>query len=80
MKYTIISTILISKPPLFMCKAKVSYHAVWGVSILPLIVATVYLFSHIIDRVDIFQMCIYDHYMVPKIILFPFEELYFPSK
>jgi hypothetical protein len=23
---------------------------------------------HIIDAVDIFQMCTYDHYMVPKII------------
>ena len=23
---------------------------------------------HIIDTVDMFQMCIYDHYMVPKII------------
>jgi hypothetical protein len=45
-----------------MCKAKVSGHAVWGVSILPLIVATVYFFSHIIDTVDIFQMCIYDQY------------------
>jgi hypothetical protein len=40
MIYTIISTILILKPPLFMWKAKVSGHAVWGVSILPLIVAT----------------------------------------
>ena len=47
MKYTIISTILVLKPPLFMCKAKVSGHAVWGVSILPPIVATVYFFlSH----------------------------------
>jgi hypothetical protein len=23
---------------------------------------------HIIDTVDMFQMCIYDYYMVPKII------------
>jgi hypothetical protein len=62
MKYTIISTILILKPPLFTWKAKVSGHAVWGVSILPLIVAAVYFFSHIIDTLDIFQMCIYDQY------------------
>jgi hypothetical protein len=62
MKYTMISSILILKPPLFMCKAKVSGHAVWGVSIFPLIVATVYFFSNIIDTLDIFQMCIYDHY------------------
>jgi hypothetical protein len=62
MKYTIISTVLILKPSLFMCKAKVSGHAVWTVSILPLIVETVYLFPHIIDTVDMFQMYIYDHY------------------
>jgi hypothetical protein len=74
MKYTIISTILILKPPLFMCKAKVSGHAVWGVSIVPPIVATVYFFSHIIDT------CASMTNMVPKIILFLFEELYFPSK
>jgi hypothetical protein len=28
----------------------------------------VFFFFHIIDAVDIFQMCTYDHYMVPKII------------
>jgi hypothetical protein len=62
MKYTIINTVLILKPPLFMCKAKV------------------YFFPHIIDTVVIFQMCTYDYYMVPKIIKFPYKELYFPSK
>ena len=53
MKYTNINTVLILKPPLFMGKAKVYF---------------VFVF-HIIDTVDIFQMCIYDHNMVPKIII-----------
>jgi hypothetical protein len=44
-----------------MYKANVSGPAVWGISILRLSVLTVYFF-HIIDTVDIFQMCIYDHY------------------
>jgi len=30
--------------------------------------AKVYFFLHIIDTVDMFQMCIYDYYIVPKII------------
>jgi hypothetical protein len=28
----------------------------------------IYFVFHFIDTVEIFQMCIYDHYMVPKII------------
>ena len=51
MKYTIISTVLILKPPLFMSKAKVSGHV---------FVCGVFrfcdsVFFHIIDTVDIFQ-------------------------
>ena len=59
MEYTIISTVLILKPPLFMCKAKVRSPAVWGISILPLIVATVYYFLTLLTQLTFF---IYDHY------------------
>jgi len=72
MKYTIISTVLILKPPLFMCKTKVGDHVfVYEVfSILPLIIASVFFFVfHIIDTKTLtFFKCASMTIMVPKII------------